>query len=113
MTLRTDKDLKSKNVLGKKLIYQPRISIQTENFKSKPETFRLEKGLFFGVSLIQAVVAKTLRLFHKIFFCLQNISTLKKSASSITTSRDKRGEGGHHGPPPVLLVCKIPPSFEG
>jgi len=43
---------------------------------------RLEKGLFFWVTLIQAVVAKMLWLFYKIFFCLQNISTLKKSASS-------------------------------
>ena len=28
-------------------------------------------------------MSKTLRLFYKIFFCLQNISTLKKSASSL------------------------------
>ena len=34
----------------------------------------------FLVTLIQAVLSKTLRLFYKIFFCLQN--TLKKSASS-------------------------------
>ena len=58
------------------------ISIQKENLKSKPKKFLLEKGLFFWVTLIQAVVSKTLRLFYKIFFCLQNISTKNKSASS-------------------------------
>ena len=36
----------------------------------------------FWVTLIPAVVSKTLRLFYKIIFCLQNISTLKKSATS-------------------------------
>ena len=74
------KTLNQKMSGGKKFIYQPRI--QKENFKSKPKKIRLEEGLFFWVTLIQAVVSKTLRLFYKIFFCLQNISTLKKSASS-------------------------------
>ena len=68
---------------GKSLyVYKPRISIQKENFKSKPKKIWLEKGLFFWVTLIQAVVSETLRLFYKIFFCLQNISSLKKSTSS-------------------------------
>ena len=37
------------------------------------------KRPIFGVTLIQAVVSKTLRLFYKIIFFLQNIRTLKKS----------------------------------
>ena len=72
--------------------------------------FGLKKAYFFWVTLIHSV---TLRLCHKIFFCLQNISTRKKNQPfPITTSRDKRG--GHNAP--ILFVCKIPripPSFEG
>ena len=56
-TLRTDKDLKSKNVRGEKVYLLAKESIQKENFKSKPKKNQLEKGLFFGVTLIQAVVA--------------------------------------------------------
>ena len=74
MTFHTDKDLKSKKFWGKKVdIYKPRISIQKENLRSKPKKIRLEKGLLFGVTLIQAVESKTLRLFYKKNFCLQNI----------------------------------------
>ena len=82
MTLRTDKDLKSKNVRGKTIYILAKDMDSKENLKSKPKKNWLEKGLFFWVTLIQAVVSKTLRLFYKIFFFLQNISTLKKSASS-------------------------------
>ena len=46
------------------------MSVQEENFKSKPKNFRLEKCLLFGVTLIQAVVFKKLRLFYKMFLCL-------------------------------------------
>ena len=45
------------------------MSVQDENFKSKPTNFRLEKCLLFGVTLIPAVVFKKLRLFYKIFLC--------------------------------------------
>ena len=47
----------------KKFMYKPRMSIQKENLKSKPRQNWLEKGLFFGVTLIQAVVSKTLVFF--------------------------------------------------
>ena len=45
---------------GKKFIYLPRISIEKENLKSKPNKFGLKKAYF---ALIQAVVSKMLRLF--------------------------------------------------
>ena len=50
-----------------------------------------QSQIFFweGVTLIQAVVSKTLRIFYKLFFCLQNISTLKNQPLSIAMSRDK------------------------
>ena len=51
-------------------------------FEIKAKTISAWKGLFFWVTLIQAVVSKMLRLFYKIFFCSQNISTMQKSASS-------------------------------
>ena len=38
------------------------MSILKENLKSKPKNFRLEKGLFFGVTLIQAVKKSTTSL---------------------------------------------------
>ena len=50
--------------------------IQEENFISKPKNIQLEKGRLFWVTLNQAVVSKTLRLFYKIFFCFQNTMTL-------------------------------------
>ena len=56
MTLHTDKDL------------NPKISGRKENLKSKPNKFRLKKGLLFWVTLIQAVVSKTLILSYNILF---------------------------------------------
>ena len=76
MTLQTDKDLKSKNFRGKKGY------ILAKNIDSKKKKSNQSQKIFGGVTLIQAVVSKTLRLVSKIFFCLQNISTLKKSTSS-------------------------------
>ena len=87
----------------KNFIYEPRISIQ--NLKIKAKKNRLEKGQFFGVTLIQAVVSKTLRLFYKITFCSQNIWTLKNQPLHTTTSRDKWG-GGHNGPSPSYSFVK-------
>ena len=66
-----------------------------------PEKFRIEKGLFFGVNLIQAVVSKTLRLFSKIIFFLQNIRTLKISLLTLLRAEINGGGG------------IISPSFEG
>ena len=54
MTLRTDKDIKYKNVRGKK-VYVLAKDIDSK-FEIKAKKIRLEKGLFFGVTLIQAVV---------------------------------------------------------
>ena len=59
--------------------------------KRKPQNqsqkkFWLEKGIFCWVALIQAVVSKTLGLFYKIFFCLQN---KKNQPLEITMNRDK------------------------
>ena len=45
---------------------------------------------------------KKLRLFYKIYFCLQNIATLKNQPLDITMSRDKWG-GGLKGSPPRVL----------
>ena len=63
----------------------------------------------FGVTLIQAAVSKTLRLYYKIFFCLQNISTQKNQPLSITTSQDKRGD--HKAPPLFFSFVKYPRPF--
>ena len=82
MTLRTDKDLKSKNVSGKKIYILAKDIDSKRKFEIKAKKKSAWKRPIFWVTLIQAVVSKTLRLFYKIFFCLQNISTLKKSASS-------------------------------
>ena len=71
MTLCTDKDLKSKNFRGKKVYILAKDIDSKRKFEIKAKKNRLEKGLFW-VTLIQAVVSKTLRLFYKIFFCLQN-----------------------------------------
>jgi len=92
----------NQNVRGKKVYIFAKDIDSKRNLKSKQKKFGLKKAYFFWVTLIQAVVSKTLRLFYKIFFCLQNISALKKSASF-----------HYYGPPPVLFVCKIPPSFMG
>ena len=78
MTWHTGKDLKLKKFWGKKVYILTKDIDSKENFKSKPKKFQPEKGSFFWVILIQAVVSKTLRLFCKIIFCLQNIMTLKK-----------------------------------
>ena len=101
MTLYTDKNLKSKNVMGKKVYIVSNDIDSKENLKSKPNKFQLEKGLFFGSP--KAVPSKRLRLIYKIFFCLQNISTQKNQPLPITSSQDKRGGGG----------IIPPPSFEG
>ena len=74
-----------------------RISIQKENFKSKVKKFRLEKGLFFWVTLIQVVVAKTLRLFYKVFFCLQILVPQKISLFPLLRAEIN---GGAVMPPP-------------
>ena len=79
MTFRTDKDLKTKNFRGKKVCILAKDIDSKRKFEIKAKKFRLEKGLFFWDTLIQAVVSKTLRLFYKIFSCLQNISTLNYS----------------------------------
>ena len=60
-TLRTDKDLKSKNARGKKVYILAKNIDSKRKFEIKAKKNRLEKG--------QAVVSKTLRLFYKIFFC--------------------------------------------
>ena len=67
------------------------ISIQKENLKSKPTKFRLEKGLYFWVNLVQAVMSKTLDSFTKYY-------SVYKILVPITTSRDKRR--GNNAPPP-------------
>ena len=90
MTLHTDKDLKSKNVRGKKVYILAKDIDQEENLKSKPKTFQLEKGLFFGSPLFWQLCPKRLDSFTKY---LQNIITLKNQPLPITTSRDKRGGG--------------------
>ena len=46
---------------------------------SKPKQIRPEESIFLGTPLIQAVKAKTLELFYKIFIFLQNISSLKSA----------------------------------
>ena len=51
---------------------------------------------YFLVTLIQAVEAKMLRLLYKIFVSLQNVGTLKKSASISLLAEKKR-------PPPWVL----------
>ena len=61
-------------------------------WRSKPKKFRPEKAYFLGHPLIQAVEAKMLGLFYKMIIYLQNISSLKKSA---TFRIDKWG-GGHN-----------------
>ena len=70
MTIFTDKDLKSKNVRGKKVYILAKDIDSKRKFEIKAKKIRLEKGLFFWVTLIQAVVSKTLRLFYEIFLCL-------------------------------------------
>ena len=42
------------------------------------------KRPIFWVALIQAVVSKTLRLFYKTFFCLQNVDFMKRVGASYT-----------------------------
>ena len=83
MTFHTDKDLKPNNFRRKKA----KEIDSKRKFEIKAKKCQLEKGLFLLVSLIQAVVFKTLRLFSKIFLYLKNIRTLK------TSSRDKWGAG--------------------
>ena len=63
---------------GKKVYILPKDIVSKRKFEIKAKKNRLEKGIYFWVTLTQAVVSKTLSLFYKIFFCLQNISTLKK-----------------------------------
>ena len=95
MTLRTDKDLKSKNFREKKvyILAKDIDSKQKFEIQAKKSSAWWKRPIFW-VTLIQAVVSKTLRLFYKIFFCLQNISTLKKSASS-----------HNYEPPPPRHFC--------
>ena len=67
------------------------MSIQKGHLKSKPKTFRIEKSLFFVVTLIQAVEAKMLRL---LLIFLRKIKSLKNQLLYFTTSRDKKWGGG-------------------
>ena len=53
------------------------IWFQKENLKSKARKFQLGKGLFFWVTLIQAVVSKTHRLFSK-YISVYKILCFKK-----------------------------------
>ena len=62
MTLLTDKDLKSKNFKVKKVFI---LAKDINSILNQSQKFLLEKGLFFWITLIQAVVFKTLRLFYK------------------------------------------------
>ena len=55
-----------------------------KNWNQSQKDVCLKKAYFFGY--------KTLRLFYKIIFCLQNIRTLKNQPLHITTSRDKLGD---------------------
>ena len=66
MTFHTDIDFKPKSFRGKK-VYILAKDVDPKKVKSKPKQFRLEKGLFFWVPLIQAVVSTTLRLLSKYF----------------------------------------------
>ena len=70
MTLRTDKDLKSKNVREKKVYILAKDIDLKRKFEIKANKISAWKRPIFQVTLIQAVVSKTLRLFYKIFFCL-------------------------------------------
>ena len=67
MTLRTNKDLKSKKFKGKKVYILAKDIDSKRKLEIKAKKFRLEKGLFFGVTLIQAVVSKSLDSFKKYF----------------------------------------------
>ena len=61
--------IKKERKTGKKTVnILTNITIQKENLKSKSKQFRFEKCLLFGVTLIQAVMYKTI--------CLQNIRIL-------------------------------------
>ena len=61
-----------------------KVFILAKNIGSKRKfEIKAKKNSAIWVTLIQAVVSKTLRLSYKIFFCLQNIGTLQKSASSL------------------------------
>ena len=87
MAFHTKKDLKSKNVRGKVFFVSKDVNSE-KNLNQSQNKFRLEKGLFFRVTLREDT-------HKKVFFymclpyspavqntLLQNISTLKKSASS-------------------------------
>ena len=80
MTLSTDNDLKSKNFRGKKVYILARNINSKRKFEMKAKQILAWKRPIFWVTIIQAIVSKTLRIFYRIFFCLQNISTVKKSA---------------------------------
>ena len=64
MTSHTDKELKSKNFKSKKCILAKDINSK-RNLKSKPKQFTLEKGLFFGVTLIKQLLPKRLESVSK------------------------------------------------
>ena len=68
MTFHTDKELKSKKFKEGKSghIYMPRMSIQKENFISKPKKLAWKRPIFC-VTLIQAVLSKTPDSFTKYF----------------------------------------------
>ena len=105
------KTLNQKNFRVKKVYIFAKYIDSKDNNILKPNKFRLGKAYFLGHP-IQTVVSKPLRLFYKIFCCLQNISTLKKSAHS--TSRDKRGGGIMPPPPPFSFVTnRVQINFEG
>ena len=98
MTFLSDKALKSKIFREQKgYILAKDVDSRRE---IKAEIFRIEKSLFFWVTLIQAVVSKTLRLFYKIFFCLQNMPLLEAKINV--------GGGPSRPPPQSFCLAKGP-----
>ena len=100
------KTLNQKMSGGKKFIYQPRIWIQKENLKSKPKKIWLEKGLFFWVTLIQAVVQNAQTLLQNIFL-FTKYQYLEKISLFLLLRAEKTG-GFIKAPPPSFSFVKYP-----
>ena len=75
MTLHTHKNLKSQHFREKKvyILFLTKDVDSKRKFEIIAKKFRLEKVLFFWVTLILTIEAKTLRHFYKIFIFLQNV----------------------------------------
>ena len=104
MTFHTDKGLKSKNFRGKKVYITVKDIDSKRKFKIKSRKMSvLKRPNFWGHPYSGSCVQKRLDSFTKYFLLMKYQNPEKISLFTLQRA-------DIYGGPPVLFVCKIPPS---